>query len=192
MRPSYALTCLLPVCLILLSPGGAEAQPPAGRNGWSWGAAFGRSATGVDPDRASEDQGLDLRINIEAGLGSRWAARIEAGRVFGDAITRRRATIGLLRLSNSANAVRGYWGGGIALYHWKDNFGTIDASVTRGSFFTLGVTVPIGGRRWAVTTESQALLMGSPNRAGQHCADTLLGGCDRLSVTHSIGFRKLL
>ena len=74
--------------------------------GWSFGAALGRSGN-EDEHHASQDRGLDVRGNLEVPLGSRWAVRVEAGRVSWqfdqyrllhqtreDVVTVRRATLG--------------------------------------------------------------------------------------------------
>lgn len=209
MRPMIVLAWLLPFSLALVGPRSTEAQPRSASptdmwEGWSLGAALGRSGN-EDEHHASKDRGRDLRGNLEVPLGSRWAVRVEAGRVswrfdeYGplhqtreDVVAVRRATLGLLGMTNPAYAVRGYLGGGLGLYHWNARVGTIDAPITRAGYFTMGLSVPVRRRDWAVTGELQVHIINSPNRTGRPGPEAPVSGSAVMSLTHSIGLRMYL
>jgi hypothetical protein len=196
--------------LALAAPVTAAAQPPfysrGGEvwEGWSVGAAIGRSGN-EDEHHASNDRGVDLRANLEVPLGSRVAVRAEAGRVswrfdeYGpmhqmrdDDVTVRRVTVGLLGLTDPAAIVRGHFGAGLGFYHWKVEVGTIEKSITRGAWFTAGLTVPVKQRKWGITGEFQLHMIKAPNESVPVSVDSPVSGSAVLSLTPSIGFRLFL
>jgi hypothetical protein len=197
------------VLLVTAVPAGVEAQPVFARSsdewrGWSVGAAIGRSGN-EDEHHAADDRGADVRANVEVPLGRRVVVRAEAGRVswrfdqFGpqhqmrdDDVTVRRATVGVMGVTHPAVAVRGYFGAGLGLYHWKARVGTIEKSVTRGAWFAAGLTVPVKQRTWAISGEVQVHVIGSPNRGAPVNPGSPVSGTAVLSLTPSIGFRLFL
>jgi len=203
--PTVSLLALL----ALAAPPGAEAQVLYSRGGdvwegWSVGAAIGRSGN-EDEHHASGDRGTDLRGNLEAPLGPRVAVRAEAGRVswrfdeYGplhqlrdDDVTVRRVTVGLLGVTDPEVPVRGHFGAGLGFYHWKAKVGRIENSITRGAWFTAGITVPVKRRTWAITGEFQVHVIKSPNEGAPLSAGSPISGTAVLSLTPSIGFRLFL
>jgi hypothetical protein len=210
MTRSIAIaSAVLAVSSVLLVPAVGTAQPRVTYSstlweGWSVGAAIGRAGN-EDDHHASDDRGVDLRANLEVPLGPRVAVRAEAGRVswrfdqYGplhlqrdDDVTVRRVTVGLLGVTDPALAVRGHFGAGLGLYHWKAKAGTIEKSLTRGAWFTAGLTVPVKERKWAITGEFQIHVINAPKDSMAVSAGNPVAGSAVLSLTPSIGFRLFL
>ena len=209
MIRTVASVLLLAPSLALLAPAPAEAQPRVTYSssmweGWSVGAAIGRSGN-EDEHHASNDRGVDLRANLEAPLGPRVAVRAEAGRVtwrfdqYGplhqirdDDVTVRRITVGLLGVTDPAVPLRGHFGAGLGFYHWKAKVGRFDKSLTRGAWFTAGLTVPVKDRKLAITGEFQLQVIKAPNQGVPVTPQSPVSGTAVLSLTPSIGFRLFL
>ena len=202
------------ISIVWFLPGTVQAQGRSATSssdvweGVSIGAALGRSGN-EDEHHAREDRGRDVRGDLEIPLGSRFAARVEVGRVswrydlYGplheglhpsrdDVVTVNRVTASLLAVTDPAKPVRGYIGGGIGLYHWGARVGTIDAPLQRGATFTTGLAVPVRKREWAVTGDLQVNVMNSPNQNGRPGPDGPVSGSAVFSLTFSIGVRKIL
>jgi hypothetical protein len=210
MTRSLTTAPLLTASLALLAPASALAQQPQVTysstvwEGWSVGAAIGRAGN-EDDHHVSDDRGVDLRANLEIPLAPRITVRAEAGRVTwrfdrfdpldpqrADDVTVRRITVGLLGVTDPAVPLRGHFGAGLGLYHWKAKAGPIEKSFTRGAWFTAGLTFPVKERKWAITGEIQIQVIHAPNENPPASARRLVGGSAVMSLTPSIGLRLFL
>jgi hypothetical protein len=207
--PAQTLLVLLGVmACALLVPAGAAAQTVTYSSnmweGWSVSAALGRSGN-EDEHHAPNNRGVDFRANVEVPLGAGVAVRAEAGRVswrfdqYGplhqpreDDVTVRRATVGMLKVTDPLVPLRGHFGAGLGLYHWKAEVGRFERSITRGAWLAAGLTVPVRERKWAITGEFQLHVIGTPNRGAGATPQSPVSGTAVLSLTPSIGFRLFL
>ena len=94
--------------------------------------------------------------------------------------------------TDPAAPVRGHFGAGLGFYHWKAEVGTIEKSITRGAWFTAGLTVPVKQRKWGITGEIQVHVINAPNKSTPVSAESPISGSAVLSLTPSIGFRLFL
>ena len=173
IRPALAVVLLLGAYPARAQPasGPQTAGRPSARIGL--GALAGVAVT-TDGNALNDPATVDLSVNADVPLSSRWSLRVEVGRArwsfAGDEglsaplpperIGLTRGTVAAIAQTNSP--ARWYVGAGVGLYHWTAELTPVPRA-TRPGFHLLGGTeLPLGQSGLALRLEGQAQAVGGP------------------------------
>jgi hypothetical protein len=172
VRPALA------VLLLGLSAGPIGAQPTPGTQRPAatrigLGASVGVAVT-TDSNALNDPATLDLSVNGDLPLSSRWRLRAEFGRARWtfdgneglpaplppERIGLTRATVGAIVQTGSP--VGWYVGGGVGLYHWTAELSPVPRPARAGFHVLGGTELPLGRSGLALRLEGQGQAVGGP------------------------------